>query len=66
MRPKIRENLRTANFFFFRVTLVTIAIMFHNHILILTLRASLLRFEFRFAGQLSLAFEFRFERQLCR
>ena len=23
-------------------------------------------FEFRFAGQLSLAFEFRFERQLCR
>ena len=31
-------------FFFFRVTLVTIAITFHNPILILTLRASLLRF----------------------
>ena len=31
-------------FFFFRVTLVTIAIMFHNPILILTLWASLLRF----------------------
>ena len=30
-------------FFFFRVTMVTIAIMFHNHILILTLWASLLR-----------------------
>ena len=30
--------------FFFRVTLVTIAIMFHNPILILTLWASLLRF----------------------
>ena len=30
--------------FFFRVTLVTIAIMFHNPILIITLWASLLRF----------------------
>ena len=30
--------------FFFRVTMVTIAIMFHNPILILTLWASLLRF----------------------
>ena len=38
----------------------------HNHILILTLWASYSDFEFRFAGQLSLAFEFRFERQLCR
>ena len=42
----------------------TIAIMLHNHILILTLWTNYSDFEFRFAGQLNLAFEFRFERQL--
>ena len=53
--------------FFFRVTMVTIAIIFHNHILIVILHGLVYSdFEFRFAGQLSLAFEFRFQRQLCR
>ena len=34
----------TIDIFFFRFTMVTFAIMFHNPILILTLWASLLRF----------------------
>ena len=44
----------------------TIAFIFYNHILIFILWASLVRFEFLFIGQLSLAFEFRFKRQPCR
>ena len=47
--------------------MVTIAIIFHNHILIVILHGLVYSdFEFRFAGQLSLGFEIRFKRQLCR
>ena len=41
---QIWQNMLEQIFFFFRVTMVIIAIIFHNHILILTLWASLLRF----------------------